>query len=126
MKNQLILFAVLLSLVGAPVSAESNGGASALDILIVRPLALAGSLVSTGHFLGTLPLTAATGISHEAAYVMVAAPERFTAGRHISEWDRYRDGRDIRGWALETQQRRIDLELVDQCVGKDTQLAREH
>lgn len=122
--KKLILAVLVCGLAASPSLAEPSGGEKALDVLLVRPASLVGAVISTGLFIGTLPLTAPTGISHDAAYLMVAAPWRFTGGRHIGEWNRYVDGRDIRGWALETpQQRRLELDVVGQPHDADTQLA---
>jgi hypothetical protein len=121
------LFLVLLvsGLTASPSLAEPSGGIKALDVLLVRPLSLLGSVVSTGLFIGTLPLTAPTGIAEEAAYAMVAAPWRFTGGRHIGEWSRYKDGRDIRGWSLDApQQRRLVLDVASQESAPGAQLAK--
>ena len=111
MKN-LVLALLVCGLAASPAFADSHskpsGGDIALDLLI-RPVSLLCATASTALFIATMPLTVPTGVSHDAAYLLLAAPWRFTAGRYIGEWDRYTDGRDIRGWTLKTpRQERID------------------
>ena len=123
--RKLILVLLVCGLASSPSFAEPSGGVKALDVLLVRPLSLVGSVISTGLFVGTLPLTAPTGVSEEAAYAMVAAPWRFTGGRHIGEWDRYKDGRDIRGWSLDAPWRgRLVADIANQRCEPGTQLAK--
>jgi hypothetical protein len=123
--KKLILTLAVCGLAASPSLAEPSGGTKALDVLVVRPLSLVGSLISTGLFIGTLPVTAPTGVSQEAAYLMVAAPWRFTGGRHIGEWDRYRDGLDIRGWVVDApRQGKLVLDVVNRQCESGTQLAQ--
>ena len=94
---------LLLALSPAPASASGHDApdprwaTKTLDVAIVRPVSLVVSLVSTGLFLGTLPLTFPTGVGDESAYLLVAAPWRYTAGRYLGDFRHYQDGRDLFG-----------------------------
>lgn len=107
MKKRILVVAVAAGLLASPPAAEASGGMKVVDALIVRPFCMVGSVVSTTLYLATLPITAPTGVSHEAASTLVTAPWRFTAYRYLGEWHEYRDGRDVRGWS-DDERRRAD------------------
>ena len=74
----------------------ANGWMMALDLVLIRPPSLVLSLVSTGVFVATLPITypigAATGPSSLPTY-MVTFPWRFTTSRYYGNISEYRDHR---------------------------------
>ena len=105
MKKRILLAVLATSLLASPSFAEPSGGVKAVDAVIVRPLCMVGSLVSTTLFVATLPITAPTGVSHWAASTFVTAPWRFTGYRYLGEWHEYRDGRDVRGWSDDERRR---------------------
>jgi hypothetical protein len=78
-----------------PPSSEPDVGIKVLDLLIVRPIGLAVSGVTTGFFLATLPITFPIGVSEASARIFVEAPWRFTGARPLGHFDRYKDGKPI-------------------------------
>jgi hypothetical protein len=81
-----------------PVSAP--GWLKAIDFVLVRPPCLLFSFVSTGAFIGILPITypigAATGPTSIGTY-MVKFPWRFTTSRYYGNFSQYRDHRTLTG-----------------------------
>ena len=106
--RKLLLVAIACCFVAAPASASAGppetpgAGMIALDILVARPVSPCVATASTGVFAGTLALTWLTGISHDAAYILVAAPWRYTAARIAGDFKHYKDGRNIYGFTTET------------------------
>jgi len=98
----LLLFCCAFLAAPATADKQPNAGAVLLDVLVARPISLAVAAGSTGLFVGTMALTVPIGVSHDAAYWLMAAPWRYTASRQPGVFDRYLDGRDIRGFATET------------------------
>ena len=83
---------------GAPV------GMQILDVALVRPLCVAGSIVSTAAFLAISPLVFVMGVAEPAARVMVEAPWRFTSFRYVGQFDHYTDEKPLMGvWDLRPQ-----------------------
>jgi len=83
---------------GAPVALQ------VLDVVLVRPFCVAGSIVSTAAFLAISPLVYVMGLSEPAARVMVEAPWRFTSFRYVGQFDHYTDEKPIMGvWELRPQ-----------------------
>ena len=78
----------------ARAEAPPGTASKVLDVAFVRPLCMIGSWVTTGIFLGTLPITFMTGVSEGAADVLVLAPWRFTSARYAGDFERYKDGLD--------------------------------
>ena len=72
-------------------------GMKILDLVLVRPTSFVISLVSTGVFIGSLPLTFPIGVSYDLGTYMVTVPWRYTAARHYGNFSDYRDNRSIRG-----------------------------
>ncbi|OPY77228.1 MAG: hypothetical protein A4E65_02826 [Syntrophorhabdus sp. PtaU1.Bin153] len=72
-------------------------GAKVADVALVRPLCLVGSTISTAVYLVISPFAYAMGVGEPAARAMVEAPWRFTAFRHIGEFDHYTDEKPITG-----------------------------
>ena len=103
--RNLVLALFVCSFMATPAVADHDarpsGGMVALDLL-VRPACVFIAVGSTAFFIGTMPLTVPMGVSHDAAYLLMAAPWRFTAGRPIGDFKHYIDGRDVRGFARET------------------------
>lgn len=83
---------------GAPV------GLQIVDVTLVRPLCVAGSIVSTAAFVVIAPLAYVMGVAEPAARVLVEAPWRFTAFRYVGQFDHYTDEKPIMGvWELRPQ-----------------------
>jgi hypothetical protein len=94
----LTLALALLLLLPGEAAAQGRGSPytpsalKTLDVGLVRPVMLVVSIAANGFFLGTLPLTFATGVSEQSAYLFVVAPWRFTAARFPGEFETYVDG----------------------------------
>ncbi len=57
--------------------------AMAIDALVARPLGLAATLIGTGLFIATLPITIISGSTHKAARSLVATPANLTFKRKL-------------------------------------------
>ena len=79
----------------APPGQEPSVGAKVLDLLIVRPISLGVSGITTGFFLVTLPITFPIGVSEASARIFVEAPWRFTGARPLGDFEHYKDGKPI-------------------------------
>jgi hypothetical protein len=66
-----------------------SAGAMAIDILAVRPLGLAATLLGTGLFVVSLPFSALGGNVGEAADALVKTPAEFTFARPLGEYATY-------------------------------------
>jgi hypothetical protein len=66
-----------------------------LDLLIVRPLSIAVSTVSTACYIVTTPITYPSGLSVPAARILVEAPWRFTGMRYLGDFKHYKDGHPV-------------------------------
>ena len=89
-----VAVALLVGLAGSPAmaaslsedeyqGAEPSAEGMAFDGLLVRPVSLIGSLVSTVFFVVSLPFSATGGNVDEAAHSMVAEPWRYTFKRPL-------------------------------------------
>ena len=98
-RKRLVPIALTLAILLAPAVAVADdapsAGMKALDVALVRPVSMLLSFASLGVYLGISPLTTFMGIGEETAEAMVLAPWRYTSGREIGRFDRYRDGGDI-------------------------------
>ncbi len=74
---------------------EPSVGIKVFDALLVRPVWLVGSIVSTAVFIGISPLAGAIGIGEPLGHAMVEAPWRFTHSRCLGRFDAYKDGEPI-------------------------------
>lgn len=74
-----------------------SAGLKIIDVLLVRPLCVIGSTVSTAVYVAISPLVFVMGVAEPAARVMVEAPWRFTAFRYIGEFNHYTDEQPIMG-----------------------------
>ena len=105
MKRSICALVVGLALLAAPAPAlalpppdrGANFGLKFVDVVLVRPFTMIGSVLGTGVFLATLPLTFPIGVANGAAEFAMVAPWRFTAARYTGEFNRYKDGRNVLG-----------------------------
>jgi hypothetical protein len=99
MKRRLCIFLAVMFIFAFtyPVMAEEQPsvGIKVVDLLLVRPMSLAVSSVSTGIYIGISPLVFVLGVGEPAARVMVEAPWRFTAGRYLGDFNHYKDNQPI-------------------------------
>ena len=74
---------------------QPTTGMKILDLLLVRPLSIIGSSISTAFFLATVPITFPSGVSEPAARILVEAPWRYTGMRYLGDFHHYKDGNPI-------------------------------
>ena len=70
-------------------------GMKVLDLLVVRPLSIVGSTLTTAFYLVTAPITFPSGVSEPAARILVEAPWRYTGMRYLGDFKQYKDGKPI-------------------------------
>lgn len=103
MKNiKIVILLIMMVILFSPFAFASDvqqtrptAAMKILDLIIVRPLSIPVAAVSTGLFLGTLPITFTTGVSEYAARALVEAPWRFTNARCLGDFDHYKDCKPI-------------------------------
>ena len=78
-----------------PIDIGPSTGLVVLDLLVVRPFCVAGSIASTAFCIATMPGAFLCGVGEQSARIFVEAPWRFTAGRPLGEFNTYRDGKPI-------------------------------
>ncbi len=70
-------------------NSEPSAAAMTVDVLAVRPLGIAATLLGTGLFIVSLPFSALGGNVDEVAENLVVEPARFTFTRPLGEYDAY-------------------------------------
>ena len=78
-----------------PYQNGPSAGKVVLDLLLVRPFCVVGSLTSTAVCIVTMPAAFLVGVGDQSAHLLVQAPWRFTTGRPLGEFNTYRDGYPI-------------------------------
>ncbi|RPJ05665.1 MAG: hypothetical protein EHM36_08010, partial [Deltaproteobacteria bacterium] len=73
----------------APGPQRPSVGIKVVDLLLVRPIAIAVASISTAFCVATLPFTFPAGVSEPSARILVEAPWRYAGGRYLGEFDRY-------------------------------------
>jgi hypothetical protein len=90
---RILLLAAVLSVSSAASFADMrtveppSAAAMAADMLLVRPLGVLGTVVGTGLFVVSLPLSALGMNSEEAVQRLVAEPARFTFVRPLGDFN---------------------------------------
>ncbi len=74
---------------------QPTTGMKVLDLLVVRPLSIVGSTITTAFYLVTAPITFPSGVSEPAARILVEAPWRYTGMRYLGDFHHYKDGNPI-------------------------------
>ena len=74
---------------------QPTAGMKVLDLLVVRPLSIVGSTLTTAFYLVTVPITFPSGVSEPAARILVEAPWRYTGMRYLGDFKHYKDGNPI-------------------------------
>jgi hypothetical protein len=103
MKHFCVAIAIAVATAALPHSAaalEGPGppfGKRFVDVVLVRPMTMVGSIASTVLCVGLSPLTWMTGVGDESVEYLVEAPWRFTAYRDPGDYRRYKDGRNVTG-----------------------------
>ncbi len=102
MKGKILIICLSLSILFSSAAFADNmereqptTGMKVLDLLLVRPLSIVGSSISTAFFLATAPITFPSGVSEQAARLLVDAPWRFTGMRYLGDFHHYKDGHPI-------------------------------
>ena len=90
-----ILFTSSVAFADGMEREEPTTGMKALDLLLVRPLSIVGSALSTAFYLVTVPITFPSGVSEPAARILVEAPWRYTGMRYLGDFHHYKDGNPI-------------------------------
>ena len=90
----LVSTALILSVMAPPAMAvdrsDEHGdraGAMIFDLVLVRPLGLAATMIGEALFVVSLPFTALTGDVKEAAQKLVVDPAEFTFARPLGKFD---------------------------------------
>jgi len=104
-RSSVILVVAALLLLTSPVLAKASSRSEApfaqklLDVALVRPVTLVGSLTSTALCVGLSPLTwlLGPGVGVPSVDYLVVVPWRFTAGRYAGDFRNYIDGRTATG-----------------------------
>jgi hypothetical protein len=102
MKRPFAALAVTAALMMPLTAAALEGygppiGSKIVDVALVRPLTMVGSIASTALAVGLSPLTWMTGVGDESVDYMVVAPWRFTAHRYPGKFSSYKDGLSATG-----------------------------
>lgn len=94
MGSRLRIFLLAAALTVSPVAGadvragESPTAASmGFDLVMARPLGIAGTVLGTGLFVVSLPFSALGANVEEAAVRLVAEPAKFTFVRPLGEFD---------------------------------------
>ena len=64
-----------------------NGGEMMIDLLLVRPISLIGSVLGTAGFIVSLPFTVPTQSAGDAAQTLVSDPFTYTFNRPLGDFD---------------------------------------
>ena len=88
------LTAAALAVAAVPAFAQRNeavlgdhGTDMMVDLLLVRPVSLVGSVIGFAGFLVSLPFTAPTGSAPDAARALVGTPLEYTFNRPLGDFD---------------------------------------
>ena len=102
MKGKILIICLSLTILFSSAAFGDNlereqptTGMKVLDLLLVRPLCIIGSSISTAFFLATAPITFPSGVSEPAARILVDAPWRYTGMRYLGDFHHYKDGHPI-------------------------------
>jgi hypothetical protein len=90
-----VLFFLVIFCPAALAEDKPSGGLQAVDLILVRPVSLGVSLVSTGFLACISPLVYLTGVSEPAMDILLVAPWRFTGCRYLEDFGRYKDEQPI-------------------------------
>jgi hypothetical protein len=87
--------------------AEPGTGQMALDLIVIRPVAVAGAIMSTALCIGLTPFWWLTGTGSPATRVMIEAPWRYATARKLGVFhnasqdgegqEAYVDGKPVTG-----------------------------
>ncbi len=94
MKRFLCAIAILLSTGSAPAiagscCAEADSaplGLKLIDGMLVRPVGMVVSMVTSAAYLGTSPLTFLMDVDEPAAHLLVVRPWQITSGRPLGQF----------------------------------------
>ena len=66
-------------------------GMKVLDVLLVRPVCMVGSTISTVFFVAVSPLAFVMGLGESGFETMVQMPWEFTSCRYVGEFNHYKE-----------------------------------
>jgi len=101
--KKIIMICLVVLCFSFPVFADDNPaeepsvGLKVVDAVFVRPPCVAISMASTLAFCAIAVPAYIIGIADPLAMAMVDAPWRFTAERHLGEFNHYRDEKNALG-----------------------------
>jgi hypothetical protein len=95
LKTQTLILAIILALVAAPLGAsamapdtfteteETTGARMAADLLMVRPVGIAATLVGSAVFVVALPFTMISGDTQHSLDKLIKEPGKYTFNRPL-------------------------------------------
>ncbi len=75
---------------------EPSTGVKVADLILIRPIGVVVSAVSTGFCVITMPLAFIVGIGEESSRVLVETPWKFTSSRPLGNFKYYNDGKQVK------------------------------
>ena len=75
----------------ATTKEEPSIGIKILDVLLLRPICVVGSTISTAAYLAISPLAFVMGLGEEALETMVEEPWQFTSCRYVGDFNNYKE-----------------------------------
>jgi amino acid transporter len=74
---------------------EPSTAVKLADLILIRPIGVVVSAVSTGFCVVTMPLAFIVGIGEESSRVLVETPWKFTSSRPLGNFKYYKDGKQV-------------------------------
>ena len=91
LRRAVVAISCVALMAGSVPAMAQEGDASGLDmlgdLLLVRPVALVGTVLGAAVFVVSLPFTLPTRSANEAANVLVASPFEYTFNRPLGDFD---------------------------------------
>ena len=75
----------------ATTQKEPSIGIKILDVLLIRPICVVGSTISTAAYLAISPIAFVMGLGEEALETMVKEPWQFTSCRYVGDFNNYKE-----------------------------------
>jgi hypothetical protein len=94
MKSKITTIACALAITFCSISpsvADEDGASAVADVVIVRPLCFAATVIGTACFIVSLPVAAISGSTKQSAELLVNRPARATFKRAIGDFDNMQD-----------------------------------
>jgi len=96
-KKSIFVFLIFISLVTNSLHARElpSGGEMLLDVLLARPVGLAGCSLGLGFFILATPFTLASGTWKSSAKRLVIYPAKFTFIRGLGDFPGYMEEYEV-------------------------------